>query len=212
MTFVSSFRPHSESAEYRLNQCRAIASWTDKADNIVLFGSHEPDLAVRNVTFIKPNAAWPSIKEMLRFCAMSFDAACILNADVFLGGEFWLAWGGWAVSHGTCATSRRYEYDPAKFPASLQLAKVVDMGFDFFMATQVLWKKAAAECPESMFIGHSLWDNWMLGFFSVHAKKFFYDLTRYRFVFHPKHGGRRQAMPVHIESPYLQHHGWGRRL
>lgn len=212
MTFVSSFRPHKDNAEYRINQCRAIASWRNQADTIILFGNKEPDLDVANAMFVASSGQWPTIREMVRMCATCDDECCIVNADIVITVEFRMALQAWKTARGMSATSRRYEYQPDAYPESIRKAKVIDNGFDFFMAKKHVWHNAAMHCPEKMWIGHCRWDNWMLGFFSLTTRRSFFDLTRFRFVFHPKHEGRCQPNRVEIDDPFVNHHGWGRRL
>lgn len=212
MTFVSSFRPHSGNAEYALNQKRAVASWVDKADQIVLFGEQEPELDADNVVFIQPQNAWPSIKEMARIAAAVDDEACLINADIVVGESYFSALDAWRRNRGMSATSRRFQYEPKIYPKSLSTASVVDQGFDFFMARKPMWQLSLDELPDQMWIGHCLWDNWMLGFFALNASQFHFNLTRFRFIFHPKHGNRKQPMIVNVQSRYIPHHGWGKSL
>ena len=212
MTFVSSFRPHQKNAEYASNQARAVQSWQSVADSVVLVGDPEPELRGRKTTFVKPNSQWPQIKELVRLCAISDDEACILNADIVVLRQFDEAVFAWHGAHGVSATSRRYQFEPESFPQNLHACKVVDQGFDFFMARRNIWKLACEKCPEKMWIGHCLWDNWMLGFLAKTSGKFFFDLTRFKFIFHPRHGGRDMPNHVEVNDDYIRHHGWGRRL
>src|SRR6185436_19961331 len=91
-------------------------------------------------------------------------------------------------------TAQRQEYDPITF--NLDEAKVVDMGADIFCAQPWVWHEAYRNISTQYRIGHSMWDNWLLGFLTLTFKRRFVDLTKLNPIFHPRHSSRIQPFLV----------------
>lgn len=125
---------------------------------------------------------------MVEIAASTTGWSAILNADIVIRGVG-RALDAVARRKGQCAVSRRYEFTGSNFKD----AKVVDLGLDFFMAHQEIWSQILKEYPDRYRFGHSSWDALMLGAFNCIGKDRCFDLTTHRFVFHPRHGERRQA-------------------
>lgn len=129
---------------------------------------------------------------MLDVAAATPGWSIILNADIVIRGDIHRILSFAESLRAVCAISRRYEFTDLNFKD----AKVVDLGLDFFMARQETWGKILDEYPERYRFGHSSWDALMLGAFNCIGKEMCFDLTKHRFVFHPRHGERRQAFHI----------------
>lgn len=191
MIAISSFRQFSESSEIATNQLRAKASWDLVFDHILYFGTEEPQLASPKTEFCEAED-FPHMRLLFLAAALSDDFACILNADIVVAPSF-----GWHMQEvhkkGIGAiTSRRYEFTGE----NVSHATVVDSGFDFFGAWPQIWQQVLRDCPDWFRIGHSVWDAWLLEWFTRNlAHHQFGNLTNDRLVFHPRHGDRRR--PYH---------------
>lgn len=197
MIAISSFRPLADSPSIALNQIRAKHSWNHVFDGIIYFNAPEKRLYSSRTRFFEEGGEWPHMSTLVAAAAMCGEMACIVNADIVLNPQLRELqfrpeqWGGMKKRPGLAYTSRRYQYDPAKF--DLNSAKVVDGGVDIFLAYPSVWKLCLTCIPEQLRIGHGGWDQWMLEFLHYACGKDFHDFTNQRLVFHPKHQERRQV-------------------
>lgn len=206
---VSSFRPLAYSAEVAANQLRAKASWDQVFDRIFLFGSYDERLASPITEFIECED-FPHISLMAMTAAWQPDPVCILNADIVVALHLKdIVNRGWSMG-AQALTSKRYEFEPTlpDHDRAYNEAKVVDVGVDFFCAFPNVWKRVWKEIPAGFRISHQLWDSWMLAFLTHLYPQRFFDLTRHRPIYHPRHGDRK--MPHHIlVDPESFQPNWG---
>lgn len=202
---VSSFRPLDHSAEVAANQLRAKASWDQVFDRIFLFGSYDQRLDSSTTEFIQCED-WPHISLMAMTASWQPDPVCILNADIVVALHLKdIVNRGWSMN-AQALTSKRYEFEPSK--ENYDSAEVVDVGVDFFCAFPNVWKQVWRQIPSGFRIGHQLWDSWMLAFLTHTYPQRFFDLTKHRPIYHPRHGDRK--MPHHISvDPESFHPNWG---
>ena len=192
---VSSFRPLSDSAEIATNTVRAKESWEDAFDQIIYFGKAEPELESAKTTFIE-SEQFPTIKTMMAAAALADGWTCLINSDIVVSYFLGPVVEECQRKKIEAITSMRYEFEPGD---SLDRARVVDSGYDFFMSSPAMWAGAAKQIPDGYRIGHNRWDNFCLGYFRVVCKKRFVDVTSRKLIFHPHHGDRFQ--PHHIDVP-----------
>lgn len=197
MIAVSSFRPCSDSHEIASNQLRAKRSWEAVFDQIVYFGDAEPELASDKTQFISVDGDFPAIALLVAVAMYADEPACIINADIVVGPTLKNAitqqlWQGMKAF-----TSRRWQFEPG---ASLDSARVVDQGVDFFAATPEIWHQCYRVIPGGWRIGHSGWDSWMLGWMNQNVGRRFVDLTNRKLIFHPRHGDRKRVHHITISA------------
>jgi len=206
MIAISSFRPLDDNKEVAANQILAIDSWRAVFHNIFLFGPFEWRLACPRTTFIE-GPDFPPLSLLYLIASQSEEPAVILNADIVVGRHLVEA-ADKAFRMGAYAlTSRRYEYDPAN--PDFASAKVVDLGADFFCAHNWVWRKAWLAVPPQLRIGHSMWDNWLMGFLTVNFKRAFVDISDFKAIFHPRHGSRKQPHSFELPNDKYIHSGAG---
>lgn len=188
MIAVSSFRPFGQSPEFDANAVKAKESWNKAFDSIYYLNAPEPKLETGSTWFVG-NDEFPTIKALCEWCAAQDGWSCIVNADITVSpmlkqivqrADKVFAW---------ALVSFRWQPNNGSFA-------VTDNGLDFFASKPFLWAKARDAVPETLRIGHPTWDTWMIGFFNRHARHHFYDITSYRCVFHPIHGGRQHPCKV----------------
>jgi hypothetical protein len=190
---VSSFRPLDECPEVAKNQLRAKKSWDAVFDDIFLLGDFDERLATPSTHFIKAEQ-FPHISLMIWIASKQLSPTCILNADIVVAPNLKeLLDQGWQ-KQAMAMTSKRLEFDPAT--EDYFKARVVDLGADFFCATQDVWKRAYVEVPQQFRIGHNRWDNWMLNFLWFICRRRFIDISTLGPIFHPKHGSRFQPHSI----------------
>lgn len=188
MIFVSSARPFNQdpSGEYTRNQLAAKHSWDSVASAIVYFNDYEPKLANNKTWFIN-SEPYPRILDLCEFCACQNEWCAILNADIVIGSNFPSVEAKLKARKATCASSWRYNFDPA---IGIQSGVKNDNGIDFFAATPEVWRIAYDLCQEQLRLGSGYWDGWMLSVFGTFAAAGFWNLTASRVIFHPNHNGR----------------------
>lgn len=196
VTAISSFRPLSQSREIARNQIRAKDSWERVFDRIIYFGRPDPNLWSTKTEFIDTDD-YPAISALCMAAFMSRDMACIINADIVLAETFPVVIEQCLRHHYQAMTSARYEFDPNA--PNFDNAKVVDHGFDVFIAPWTAWWSASRLVPETLRIAHAGWDNWILGYLNTLYGRRFVSISSKRCVFHPRHGDRRQ--PYQFEMP-----------
>lgn len=197
MIIISSHRPFASSPEYALNQSRASESWRQKlcVSQIYCYGSYEEGLDDKKALFVRLDNSHPTIKEMAEFAAfMQSEYVALVNADIVLTDGICEVEKRMREMSLPAATSYRYEFDPARYPDSLNEATRYreDRGMDIFIANPAIWKMVAAEVPGDLLFGHNRWDSWVCGYFCQHLGYGFRNFESYRCVFHPKHEGRSQ--------------------
>lgn len=198
MIFVSSHRPFNEdpTQEYVRNQIFAFKSWLPIASVIVYFGAPEPQLQSSKTIFIEISERFPMLSEMVDFCADQKEWSCIINADIWVSPFMPKIEKRLLERHAACASSWRHEFDPA---VGVETCERVDNGLDFFAATPASWDLIhQQDAMRVLRIGAGNWDSWMLGAFFKLFRHHFYDLTKYKMIRHPKHGGRNYG---HIAEP-----------
>lgn len=194
MTAVSSFRPLNACDEVARNQIRAFHSWRSVFTEILYFGTAEPQLSAPAVQFI-PCDPFPPISALALAASMGSAWSALINADIVVAPNLL------RVIPEACAryqaraiTSRRWQFEKGK----LANAKLVDFGYDFFMAERTLWAEIARKVPRQYRIGHSGWDTWILGWFNKTISRQFVDITSRRCIYHPKHENRFQPHTFEI--------------
>lgn len=207
MIAVSSFRALEHSQEIAINQIRAIVSWQQAFSRILLFGAAEPELASPITEFI-PCQNFPMMRTLLLAAAMSREPACVINADIVVTPELPLVMRRAFSKGALAASSWRYQYTPGQ---SLNNAKIVDNGLDFFAAVPGLWIKAFLRMPSGYHIGHSAWDSWLNSFFSTTCRGRFADISPARCIFHPRHGSRKTVYSIAlVHDEFTNSPGMGR--
>jgi len=196
MIALSSHRRLADSPEVAKNQIRANLSWRKVFEEIVYFGPPERELADRNVTFVKSDD-FPTLRTLARAASLCDDYVCLLNADIVVTPGLIAAIRDVWAKGGLVVTSRRYEF---KGIDHLVDAQLVDPGVDFFGATPDYWRDFANAVPANMRVGHSGWDSWAMGFFNTVAAKRFWDITKRKVIFHPKHGSRKRSYEIEIKN------------
>lgn len=208
MTAISSVRPLHECAKTRDRTLAAHRTWLVAFDRIYYFGTQSPELAHPKVSFVI-SEQFPKIVKVAEFCASLEGWSCILNGDILVDRGMLEAERLLSKNRATAAMSRRWQFEGD----SLRGAKVVDLGLDFFAATQDTWRKVAEEYPEQYRFGHSSWDSLMLGAFNCIAGRSLFDLTPRKLIYHPKHAERRIVfrIPDDAKTRFRNHVGWPSR-
>lgn len=197
MIAVSSFREIGKSPEYDRNQFAARQSWLRAFDAIVYFNQPDGNMAGDNIGFI-PWEPFPEISVMAEFCSVQRDWCALINADIVVGDKFRQVESDLKQNRALAACSSRYEFEPGQ---SLDRARVVDQGLDFFAAVPGIWRQVADQIPQRFRIGHCLFDTWLIGFFNKLCRHTgFYDITPARVIFHPRHGDRHPVYDVNAEG------------
>jgi hypothetical protein len=189
MIAISSHRDMDDNPEVAANQERAIRSWCEVFEEIYLIGKPDPRLDHPEVTYIE-GLDFPAMSLLFLIASKTDQISAILNADIVvsphLKGVITSAFGKGAFA----LTSRRYEFDPAK--PNYEMAKVVDLGADFFCAWPWVWHRAWKAVPTAYRMGNPTWDNWLLGFLGLNFKRTFADIGPARAIFHPRHTERKR--------------------
>lgn len=209
MTAISSHRPLDDCAEVSRNQIRANHSWRPLFSEIIYFGTFEPKMFAPSVQFIECDP-FPPISALALTASICGNWTALINADIVLAASLMSALPE-AVSRrkARAITSRRWQFEPGD--KNLADAKLVDFGYDFFMAERALWLDIARKVPRQYRIGHAGWDTWVLGYFNSVVGKQFVDITARRCVFHPRHENRHQPYQFEIaEDRYGQAGGMPR--
>lgn len=186
MIAFSSCRPHSPDSEHNQYQIDAIKSWTPHFERVYYFADREPELDLKNVTFV-PSEAYPRIKLITQPAAHTKGWSVLINADIILAPQFKDVIGAMEKNGVVAATSRRYNFDPK---ISLNSGKLTDYGLDIFICKQEVWRNISRAIPSSFRLGHIKWDGWLSGFLNSEYRSKFADFTNRRVVFHPFHHGR----------------------
>lgn len=200
MIFVSSVRPMGDDPEYDRNQLFAKASWEKVATAIVYFNEHQPQLKSPITRFL-PSEKYPSLRDMVDFCADQDEWCAILNGDIVITPIFKKMEEKLKLKKAVAASSWRWQFDPS---VGVDPCAHNDNGLDFFSALPGAWEMVynkMGDTPQGdvdsarhlRFCGPR-WDSWLLGtFFKLFSTMGFYNLTDARCVRHPIHGGRRYA-------------------
>lgn len=207
MTAVSSFRPLRDcDPVIAKNQIRANHSWRSVFSEIILFGDPEPQLSAPSVQFI-PCDPFPPISALALAASMGSQWSVLINADIIVTPGIMSAISEACGRYQARAiTSRRWQFEPGD--NKLEHARVVDQGYDFFMAERTIWADVARKVPRQYRIGHSGWDTWVLGWFNKTMSRQFVDITSRKVIFHPKHENRFQPHTFQItEDVYGQSGG-----
>lgn len=193
MIAISSHRPHTDCPpEIVRNQIRAHQSWQAVFDEILYFGSPEPDLTCPGTEFVDAGEDFPTISTIAWSASFSGTGACLINADIVVSRHLKNALKEVEQRGGLAATSKRYEF----IGENVESGQVVDHGIDFFWSQPELWRDVARNVPKHYRIGHSSWDTWVMSYFNTTLHKRFYDITRRRCIYHPKHGNRKRAYEI----------------
>jgi hypothetical protein len=186
MIFVSSARPMGNDPQYDRNQLAAKASWDKCASKIVYFNDIQPQLRSPKTWFVDAEP-YPRILDILEFCMSQEEWCAILNADIVVGPNFPVVEAKLRSKNAMCASSWRYNFDPA---IGISSGVHNDNGIDFFAATPEVWGRAYELCQEELRLGSGYWDGWMLSVFGTFFMLGFWNLTPARVIFHPNHSGR----------------------
>lgn len=189
MIFLSSFKPNVPfNSEYHKNQRFAFESLHEVTQNIVYLNDYEEYLSSEYTLFL-PHENYPRIWEMAEILSYQSDWGCIINSDIVIAQYgFNKAMEVLKRKGAKASSSWRWTFDPAR---GLWPNKVVDPGMDYFACTPEIWRHIARIAPDNIRIGCQRWDSWMLGALNVICPKQFFAVTNYRFLFHPKHEGRK---------------------
>lgn len=205
MLFVTSCRPMGNNPEYDRNQLAAKASWERYASACVYFNERQPQLASAKTWFVDAEP-YPRIMDLCEFCASQSEWCAILNADIVIGPNFPSVEAKLKARKATCASSWRYNFDPA---IGISSGAHNDNGIDFFAATPEVWAIAYDLCQEQLRLGSGYWDGWMLSVFGTFAPLGFYNLTPARVIYHPcdaAHGPRIHG--PHFDITKIKIHQW----
>lgn len=185
-----------EGGETEFNQVAAGASFNKAFDHVIYMGGFEPKLSTPTTTFT-PCDDWPSIRSMCEILASFNDWGCLVNSDIVVSPEFTRVEQQLRAKNAHCAVSHRWEFEVTN---PVKPKKVVDNGLDIFCAVPEVWAHAAREIPADFRIGHQRWDTWMIGFMNSNYAASFYDFTKSKVIFHPRHEGRKfgHAITGHI--------------
>lgn len=199
LTAISSHRPLVQSEQVAKNQIRAKRSWDGVFDQVIYFGDREEQLAGPKTTFVH-SPQFPFMSVLFLAASMCSGVSCIINADIVVTQALKSGIAS-AISLGAEAmTSQRYEFDPVK--GDLTAGRIVDLGIDFFAATPHVWSNAAIRVPNELRIGHNKWDSWLSSYFNMSLKDRFVSLSKFRCIFHPKHGDRHQPHEIKFTHDY----------
>lgn len=204
MIAVSSFRAFDKdpTGEYRANQLFANQSWQRNFTKIVYFNSFEPELNSSKTIFI-PSPEYPQILSLIEFCAMQNEWCAILNADIVLGAGFPLVEAKLKARKATCASSWRYNFDPA---IGISSGVHDDNGLDFFAGIPSVWQNAYELCDERLYVSSTGWDVWLLSLFCTFHQQGFWNITNSHIVYHPRHLGRVHGPRVELDL--VQTYSW----
>lgn len=191
MTAVSTFRPHAQSAEYARNQIRAVQSWQDIFDSVLLIGHPEHELNYPNVTFIDSGEKFPSIKDMILLLTQANGWGCWINCDIVLTDSLWHAIEDMQKQGCWAATSQRWTFDPETFDLDRSVIEKNDFGLDIFITIDSIWKQMYPFIHPGLRKAGMVYDTWMTGFFRTMLGNGYRSFTSHRCVFHPKHEGRQ---------------------
>jgi hypothetical protein len=203
---VSSLKPFANDTAYKEHQLRAYDSWHPMFSQVVYMSHQEDALISPKIKYIG-TVGWPRIKEMVAVASkLQSDYVAIINSDIWLHPRFQDVIKSMGNNQVIGSTSRRFSYDHPNFSD----AKIIDHGMDVFITTPRVWKKVHQHIPESLRVGHYLWDTWMSGFLNDFLKSKMVDFTSYRCVFHPIHGGRENphAQEIKANDRYLRAAGF----
>lgn len=193
MMVVSSPKPSKDSHECAINQWRANASWKQSFDRIIYVGEEEENL--HGLWF--KSEQFPTIRQLLSFCAGHPGWSAIVNADIVVPVHFRKVEAMLIVNKAQAAVSRRWQFEGE----NLRNVAIVDLGLDFFAATQNIWRQVLNEFHPSLRIAHNTWDSQMLGILNAKAQGAFWDISPCRCVFHPKHGDRKRQYEIDSQLP-----------
>lgn len=194
--------------EYDRNQLAAKASWEAVASAIVYFNDPQPQLASPKTHFI-PAQPYPPVVDMVDFAADQSEWVALINSDIVVPPLFMHAEKRLTEKKAAAASSWRWEFDPA---VGIAPCAHVDNGLDFFAAVPGAWAQVYEQmhttpqgehdAAKHLKWGSPSWDSWMLGaFFKLFSHRGFYNLTGWKIIRHPKHGGRKHGQgvpPVHF--------------
>lgn len=192
MTAVSTFRPHSQSAEYACNQIRALQSWQMVFDSVFLIGHPEPELNFSNVTFIDSGERFPAIKDMILLLTQCKGWGCWINCDIVLTPvvntitQIMAQEGCWA------STSQRWTFNPETFDLAKAVMEPNDFGLDIFIAPDSVWKSMYSKIHPGLRKTGMVYDTWITGYLWNTLGKGYRNFTDFKCVFHPRHGGRQR--------------------
>lgn len=209
MICISSAKPFAESPEYARNQERAAKSLQalPNIEHVYYVGHFEEGLNSPKTRFVRPEAAYPTIKFMADFASkLTVPYVAILNADIVLTEPIVAVEKAMYDMALPAATSYRYEFNPEECPNFDNTTRhLEDRGMDIFIATPKIWKLVAQDIQEALWFGHPTWDSWVCGYFCHHLGYGFRQFTEQRCVFHPKHEGRLTPLSSLIknDSPYF---------
>lgn len=204
MIFISSVRQFDKdpSGEYQRNQLAAKASWERVATRIFYFNAREPALDSPKTVWI-PADEYPRILDLCELAAQQNEWCAILNGDIVIGPGFPLVEAKLKARHATCASSWRYNFDPA---VGIQGGVHDDNGLDFFAAVPAVWQKAYEMCDDRLHVSSTGWDCWCLSLFCTFFQQGFWDVTPSRVIFHPRHLGRIHGPRVELDL--VQTYSW----
>lgn len=194
MIAVSTFRPHKDNEEYALNQSRAVESWQDIFEKVILIGEPEPALSFYNVEFV-PGIDFPYIKSMVEILSHQPGWSAWINCDIVLTPMIHQAVQKMEQLGKQAATSQRFTFNPFTFDLSNAVVEYNDFGLDIFITTHPHWQHMLSVIPGNLRIAGLVFDTWMTGYFWNRMGHGYCSLTDYRCVFHPRHGGRRVSFP-----------------
>lgn len=204
MIAVTSHRPFRECSPPILrNQLRAAESWCDAFESAYSFGPSERSLTPF-FEFI-PSAPFPHIVDMAAFCSRQQSWCAILNADIVVSHSLRAVERKLIKANATCAVSKRHEFTGDDW----QSGRVTDAGLDFFCAHPMVWQRVARSYPRWPRIGNNYWDSCLLSALCCHFVQGFYDLTKERIVFHPRHEDRQRVpLDIDLTGPYFSGVCW----
>jgi len=204
MIAVSSFRPFDcdETGEYQINQVAAFRTWQRVFSKIVYFNAFEPQLDSPKTIFI-PSERYPRILDLVEMCASQTEWCCILNSDIVIGPGFPLVEAKLKARHATCASSWRYNFDPA---VGIHSGVHDDNGLDFFAAVPMVWSHVYEMIDERLCISAGGWDQFMLSHFCTFFQTSFWDITPTKVILHPRHSGRVHGPRVLMDT--VQTYNW----
>jgi len=204
MIAISSHRAFSDSLEIAKNQLRAFESWRLVFDEILYFGPSEPLLNSPQTTFIE-SEDFPTIHAICMAASLCSDYVCLINADIVVGQHLGSALEDVWRKGGVAATSKRYEFNGEGVANSA----IVDQGIDFFWTSPDIWRRVANAVPKHYRLGHSAWDTWVMSFFNTTVGRYFYDITKRKAIFHPKHENRKRVHHIKpVDDRYTMNCGF----
>jgi hypothetical protein len=183
MTAVSSLKPDPTKGEVYRNQNRAYKTWVDAFNGVVYVGGE---------------SVVPRILDLVLECSNHQGWSCIINADIVVSPKMKDVEAKLNKLNAFAASSWRHEFDPDSDP--FKTGAVKDNGIDFFAARREVWNHCARIIPVGYYIGHILWDTWMLGYLNRHFCGRFFNITPSRVIFHPKHGNRKFSKEINVNQ------------